>query len=660
MIVACPGLCGRCRRLRRPGQVGTPACPRRSRGRAPADGLPREPAGRGDPRAARLHRAPRVARTAGARRRERAPGAVRGSRRRRPRGWCEGDRRDHCRPRGSGRRSAISRLGARRTCAGRRLSAARAELPRRLRRTSRAPPRPVDRVPAGPAGADRAEWQPRARAGVARAPRRTGCLAVRIAREPGRRRACGPPRQPRRARGHARGRAVHRGFQRRASVRARRAGDGRLGQASRPPDRRCECRERTCRALSHGRARQRPRNSGCSLPGGGHRARLDAAAARRRRQGAPRRKTVARSAPRSLRGRRRSRGDRSGLGLELPVLSDSLRSKLAAVLPAGSTTTNPIDFAGGEQDLARFEHVSRILLDSDEVDALLLTGYFGGYGGEVEELAVMEVDTAITLARAAAARGRTVVVHTLYPDSAAADALRREGVVVHREIERAAAALDVLAPQAETSSVPVLPEPVPGGPEDEDYLSARALVADAGIPLAEARSVRTLDEARAAAAALGYPLVLKTLAREHKSDSGGVVLGIDGPADLARAYESLARLGAHCSVERLETAEHGLELIVGVRRDPRFGPILLLGAGGIYAELFRDTAVALAPVEPDQAEDLLRSLRCAAILDGARAASALSRLAAARPHIQELEVNPLLVRPTGVIALDARVLSVKP
>ncbi len=362
----------------------------------------------------------------------------------------------------------------------------------------------------------------------------------------------------------------------------------------------------------------------------------------------------------------------SGLGLELPVLSDSLRSKLAAVLPAGSTTTNPIDFAGGEQDLARFEHVSRILLDSDEVDALLLTGYFGGYGGEVEELAVMEVDTAITLARAAAARGRTVVVHTLYPDSAAADALRREGVVVHREIERAAAALDVLAPQAETSSVPVLPEPVPGGPEDEDYLSARALVADAGIPLAEARSVRTLDEARAAAAALGYPLVLKTLAREHKSDSGGVVLGIDGPADLARAYESLARLGAHCSVERLETAEHGLELIVGVRRDPRFGPILLLGAGGIYAELFRDTAVALAPVEPDQAEDLLRSLRCAAILDGARgrppldvraaarAASALSRLAAARPHIQELEVNPLLVRPTGVIALDARVLSVKP
>jgi succinyl-CoA synthetase beta subunit len=219
--------------------------------------------------------------------------------------------------------------------------------------------------------------------------------------------------------------------------------------------------------------------------------------------------------------------------------------------------------------------------------------------------------------------------------------------------------------------MPALPAAVPASPRDNGYLSARALVAEAGVPLPESRLVRTTDEARAAAATLGYPLVLKTLAREHKSDSGGVVLGIEGPAELDRAYESLARLGAECSLERQEAAEHGIELIVGVRRDPRFGPLVLVGLGGIYAELIRDTAVALAPVEPDEAERLLRSLRCAPILVGtrgrtpldvraaARAASALSHFAAARPDLQELEVNPLLIRPSGVVALDARVLSVQ-
>jgi acyl-CoA synthetase (NDP forming) len=360
------------------------------------------------------------------------------------------------------------------------------------------------------------------------------------------------------------------------------------------------------------------------------------------------------------------------VGLDVPVLSAALRSRLASLLPNGATTTNPIDFAGGEQDLGRFEQVSRVLLESDEVDALLLTGYFGGYGGEVPELAVLEVDTAITLARASAARERTLVVHTLYPDSPAADALRGEGVLVFGDIERAANALGVLARgDGPCLPMPTLPVAVLGEPRDDGYVSARALVAEAGIPLAPARTVSSLDEARSAAAELDYPLVLKTLAREHKSDSGGVVLGIEGPEELARAYTALARLGAECSVERLEPAGHGLELIVGVRRDPRFGPLLLVGLGGVYAELMRDTAVALAPVEPDQAEELLRSLQCAPILDGARgrppldvraaahAASALSRLAAARPQIQELEVNPLLVRPAGVVALDARVLSVQ-
>jgi acyl-CoA synthetase (NDP forming) len=110
----------------------------------------------------------------------------------------------------------------------------------------------------------------------------------------------------------------------------------------------------------------------------------------------------------------------------------------------------------------------------------------------------------------------------------------------------------------------------------------------------------------------------------------------------------------------------GIELLVGARWDPRFGPVALAGSGGLYAEILRDTAVRLAPVTDTEAETMLRSLRIAPLLTGARgrpplniaaaarALSALSAVAAAHPELSELEVNPLLVTRTEAIALDAR------
>jgi acetate---CoA ligase (ADP-forming) len=340
------------------------------------------------------------------------------------------------------------------------------------------------------------------------------------------------------------------------------------------------------------------------------------------------------------------------VGLELPVLSAELASALAGELPETAATGNPVDFAGGaEQDLTSFDRVVRRLVASGEVDGLLLTGYFGGYGTERER------DVAAALAEATA--DVPLVVHTLYPDGDAAGVLRAGGSLVYREIERAAHALAVLAPRA----VRVIPDTGDGIDRvGEGYFSSRALVQSAGIPLAEARPVRTLDEARVAAEELVYPVVLKNLGREHKSEAGGVVLGIADAAELEAAFGE----PGHWSVERLAPLGDGVELIVGTRRDARFGPLLLVGLGGIHAELLRDVAVALAPVEPEEAEALLRSLRCAELLSGARgrpsldvgaaarAASALSHLAARAPWLAELEVNPLLVTSRGVLGLDAR------
>jgi acyl-CoA synthetase (NDP forming) len=121
------------------------------------------------------------------------------------------------------------------------------------------------------------------------------------------------------------------------------------------------------------------------------------------------------------------------------------------------------------------------------------------------------------------------------------------------------------------------------------------------------------------------------------------------------------------SVEASEDTASGFELLVGARQDPRFGPVVVVGAGGIYAEMLRDTAVALAPIDAAAAGTLLRSLACAPLLEGARgrppldlaaaaeAVAALSRFAAAHPEVAEVEVNPLLVRSEGAVGLDARI-----
>jgi acyl-CoA synthetase (NDP forming) len=121
------------------------------------------------------------------------------------------------------------------------------------------------------------------------------------------------------------------------------------------------------------------------------------------------------------------------------------------------------------------------------------------------------------------------------------------------------------------------------------------------------------------------------------------------------------------SVERMAPVEDGIELIVGSRRDARFGPVTLVGMGGLYTEVLGDVAVALAPIGEADAERLIGSLRGAPLLLGARgrpaldvtaaawATAALSRTAAEHPEIDELEINPLLVLTEGALALDARI-----
>ena len=356
-------------------------------------------------------------------------------------------------------------------------------------------------------------------------------------------------------------------------------------------------------------------------------------------------------------------------GLELPRLSDGLVARLREGLPPTAACANPIDLAGGgEQDIHSFERSARLLLASGEVDALLMTGYFGGYSDYVETMAREEAAVADALADAAGAADRPLFVQTMYPRARTADLLRRRGVPVYRSIERAVTVLARLARPSGPAGVPALPppaNPIAGA----GYFEARALLAAGGVPFAPARTVVTPDQAAAAAGELGYPVALKALGLLHKSDAGGVVLGLADDAALRRAATDLhERLRPPAlSVERMAPVDEGVELLVGARWDHRFGPIVLVGLGGLFTETLEDVAVALAPVDAAEAESLLHSLRAAPLLRGARgrppldvpaaaaAVKRLSQVAASHPEIAEIEVNPLLVSPDGALGLDARV-----
>jgi len=356
-------------------------------------------------------------------------------------------------------------------------------------------------------------------------------------------------------------------------------------------------------------------------------------------------------------------------GFDVPELSEPLQAAIKQRI-AKASPQNPVDLAGGgEEDFFSYAFAARALLESDELDGVLMTGYFGGYSQYSEAFSERETEVAREIARAAADTGKPLVAQSMYPDAPPSAALREGGVPVYLTIEAAAAALVGLAPRPTAAGAPP-PPAVATSPLDDSYFGSRELLAEAGVPFVAARRVRTSRQALEAAEQVGYPVVLKALGLLHKSDAGGVKVGIADAEALAWEWGDMEERLAppEFSIEAMAPLSDGVELIIGAKRDSRFGPIAAVGLGGVLAEIMADTAIALAPLDRDTALGLLRSLKGAALLEGARgrapldlaaaadAAAALSRLAAARPDIAEIEINPLLVTPGGALALDARII----
>lgn len=366
-------------------------------------------------------------------------------------------------------------------------------------------------------------------------------------------------------------------------------------------------------------------------------------------------------------------------GVPFAQIGPATTARLAARLDAGLEPTNPLDAWGSGRDFeaAYADHLVALHDDPDTAVvafAVDLTTEAVEDGGFVQ--VAREVQAATTKPFAVLAS----LTSGIDRDDAAR--VRRHGVPVLEGTRSGLAAIRHLLDRRDATRA-VTAQPAPGPATDVvaswrarlarggrlDEADALGLLRDYGVPVVAHRRATSSVEAVAAAEEVGWPVVLKTAQPDidHKSDVGGVRLGLGDQAAVQTAYHDLAaRLGPRVLVSRM--ADPATELALGIARDPQFGPVLVVAAGGTLVELLRDRRVALPPVDPGRARRLVDRLAVSALLDGARggqpadldavaaAIAAISTLAHdLGEHLDALDVNPLLAGPAGCVAVDALV-----
>jgi acetate---CoA ligase (ADP-forming) len=374
------------------------------------------------------------------------------------------------------------------------------------------------------------------------------------------------------------------------------------------------------------------------------------------------------------------------LGVPLAAISEATKTRLAGLLDPGLIPENPLDVWGtgaGTREL--FAASLNTLADDDAVDAVALA---------VDLVPELDGDASYRLAMldVAAHTGKPAVVISNLASAIDRDAavlLRGRGIPVLEGMRPGLLALRHLLDHSGRGPTRV---PVPGGHAARIVNAARAgramallarsgetgaaqlaLLAEYGIATARAERVTGRGAAAAAARRIGYPVVLKTdePGVAHKSDAGGVVLGIRDEAELLKCYADLAsRLGPAALV--CESVPPSTELALGLVKDPDLGPLVIVGAGGTLVEVIADRVVAMPPLTPEQATDLLGGLKVARLLAGVRGARPADIGAVARAiaclaelagelgeHIEALDINPLICGPDGAVAVDALVVRAK-
>ena len=364
--------------------------------------------------------------------------------------------------------------------------------------------------------------------------------------------------------------------------------------------------------------------------------------------------------------------------LEVPLaqLSEVTLENVAARLEPGLPAVNPLDAWGTDNDPYNiFLDCSRHLADDPDTGAFAYVVDLHSDRAERGHAWAAERVWASIDKPFAVVCGVTSAIQ----DSAAAR-LRSSGVPVLEDVTSGLRAFKYLFERRDDRALPSItpPDPVPretvrrwrevlDAGERLGEATSLEMLADYGVPVADTAQVADLNGVLAEARRLGYPVALKTAAASHKTEIDGVTLGIQDEDALAAAYREMStRLGPAVTLQ--EMVEPGVEMALGVTRDPQFGPLVMVAAGGVLIETLGDRRLALPPLDEVRAAKLIDRLDARPLLDGVRGAPpvdvnalsrALSRLSLLARDLGDLigaiDVNPVIVGPHGCVAVDALV-----
>ncbi len=386
-------------------------------------------------------------------------------------------------------------------------------------------------------------------------------------------------------------------------------------------------------------------------------------------------------------------------GIEVPVLSEATQRKLKPFLLEGMPASNPIDYGGtAEENPHVISECVNVCMQDDQVDGIFITGFFGGFKDIIApHVGTLEEQTSRELVDLVKKYQKPLLVHTSFAAEPieSLKILKSNGIPVIGSSERTAQCLSALMKFAlKREKISKIKVPA-GEPKERPHVKAifkrvkdegranlletesRDLLREYGMPLPNAGFAKNLSEVNEICAEIGFPIAMKVVSPDiiHKSDIGGVKLDLNNIEEAEKAFneilsnaEKVTQRDRVLGVLISPMVRKGQECIIGMTRDPHFGPVIMFGLGGIFVEILKDVSFRVAPLAQEDIEEMVREIKGYKVLTGIRGErpkdidsikdilARLSQMVIDNPEIKEVDLNPVIVHEQGASIVDSRVI----
>ncbi len=392
----------------------------------------------------------------------------------------------------------------------------------------------------------------------------------------------------------------------------------------------------------------------------------------------------------------------SDYGVDIPQLNEKTQQRLSEILPPNASLKNPVDVAGGtDENPSIFADCAKVILNDPSIDGLLIVGLFGGYSIRfADKLRFMEEDAAHQMGKLVKKIEKPIILQSLYTlkNTHALELLRYYGIPVYESLGIACKCVSSLSQygrylhhtqrrpvhfvlnwgqKSKSECIEIIKKARSEGRGALLETEAKQIIALHKAPVVEEKIATDAEQAVKLAKKIGGKVVLKIVSQDilHKSDAGGVKVNLETEDEVRAAFDKIISNVKEykpeadikgCLVSPM--ADKGVEIIIGTKIDDQFGPVIMVGLGGILVEVLKDVAFRVLPITRTSAKGMLSDIKSAPILDGVRGEPpvdknaivnlllTVSEIIEAYPDIQEMDLNPVIARNDGLSIVDARII----